>query len=90
MIQLCYFVFLVLFAYMMLFDFKFKTIETIIEYNLTNSSYFVNETTINEDHNETNHVLLTKPSFIQYLLTFWVFTFICEEIRQVRVSGHAF
>ena len=68
---------------MMLFDFKFENKETIIEFNLTNVSSFNNETTINKDQFETTQIVISKPTFIQYLLTFWIFTFICEEVRQV-------
>ena len=68
---------------MMLFDFKFENKETIIEFNLTNVSSFNNETKINKDQFETTQIVISKPTFIQYLLTFWIFTFICEEVRQV-------
>ena len=31
---------------------------------------------------------ISKPSWVQYLLIVWIFSFICEEIRNVRALDH--
>ena len=65
----------------MLFDFRFETEVTVNNGNFTNANYSGNGT-IMENDLETK-LLISKPSFLQILLSFWVFTFFCEEIRQV-------
>ncbi len=65
---------------MMLCEFKFKEEVTSTLYN-TSVDPVTNKTIL--DPYEVTETVYSKPSIIQYLISFWVFTFLCEEIRQV-------
>jgi hypothetical protein len=77
---------------MMLCEFNYNT-EVLVPPDLSN---ITNSTNISELYETTNIIkndivedeesiviVTAKPSFLQYLIIFWVFTFLCEEIRQV-------
>jgi len=66
-----YFVFIMLFSYFILCEFKFEKIVT---------------KTLNNQTNETTFEI-SEPadiSWVEYLLIFWVFTFYCRLISSVR------
>ena len=65
---------------MILCDFKFKEWVTSIDTNLSfNKS--TNQTIVNSY--EVTELVVSEPTILQYVISFWVFTFFCEEIRQV-------
>ena len=65
---------------MMLCGFHFKEEDSFNK--LTNSSEDTNQTV--DVVNEFKKVVTAKPSLLQIILSVWVFTFFCEEIRQVK------
>jgi hypothetical protein len=64
---------------MMLCDFNFQ--DEIILYRYNNS--FVNSSYSNNELIEYKQFIKSEISFLQKFLSFWVLTFLCEEIRQV-------
>ncbi len=83
--QVSYFVFLVFFSYMLLCDFKYaEYVDVTIP--PSNSSLNSTDNTTDLSENIGTRVKMLKvvqPSWLQYLLVFWVFTILCEELRQV-------
>ena len=77
-----YIIFLALFSYMILCEFDYyisednKSNDTIESNNSSNFNYSNQTTKITEK-------IVKTPSYIEYLLIFWVIAFIIEEIRQV-------
>lgn len=78
-----YILFLCLFSYMMLCEFTYQDFDFkyIANQNSTNISFI-------RERNETldeyiKDKSINKPNIIQYLMIFWVFSFCCEEVRQV-------
>ncbi len=74
-----YTAFLLLFSYVMLCDLSYydtKNEETF----LRNSSFIRIQ---NETYFEKN--IVKNPSSLEYLLIFWIFSFICEEFSQVLI-----
>ena len=68
-----------LFSYMMLCDFYFQ--DEKISYPDNNNS-FINSTNSSELI-EYKEIIKSEISTLQIFLSFWVFTFLCEETRQV-------
>ena len=66
----------------MLCEFKFKEEITSTMFNASVDPK-TNETIL-EPYEITESVYST-PSILQYVISFWVFTFLCEEIRQVQI-----
>ena len=82
-----YTAFLLIFSYVMLCDLSY--------YDTENEKTFLGNSTFDENTNVTfiriqNETYFEKnivknPSSLEYLLIFWVFSFICEEFSQVNV-----
>jgi hypothetical protein len=72
-----YTAFLLLFSYVMLCDLSYYDTENE-EMLLGNSTFLRIQ---NETYLEKNNV--KNPSSLEYLLIFWIFSFICEEFSQV-------
>jgi hypothetical protein len=93
LLKVFFILFLLLFSYVLLCEFNFYEIPSISKLNSSsNESYaYINET-INQTsilvNSSSNEIvvgqILNKPSILQYLLIFWVFSFFVEELRQVK------
>lgn len=80
-------VFIILFSYMILCEFTY--IENVREYieikNVTKNSDLNEIITIsNRTYSYITVNKLKSPSFIEYLLVYWMFAFMMEEFRQVN------
>ena len=67
---------------MMLCGFHFKEEASLFRQEYLNRSKDTNET-VDFVLIEFKEVMTAKPSLLQIILSFWVFTFFCEEFRQV-------
>ena len=75
-------VFLILFSYMILCEFTYY--EKLNEYVELNSK--LNATSFIPNNRTYNYISINKvktPSWIEYLLVYWMFAFMMEECRQV-------
>ena len=74
-----YTAFLLLFSYVMLCDLSY--------YDTENEKTFLGNSTFDENTNVTyfEKNIVKNPSSLEYLLIFWIFSFICEEFSQVNV-----
>jgi hypothetical protein len=80
-----YTAFLLLFSYVMLCDLSY--------YDTENEETFLGNSTFDENTNVTfiriqnetyfENNIVKNPSSLEYLLMFWIFSFICEEFSQV-------
>ncbi len=72
--------FLMIFSYFIITDFKFKSTRRIDDENfnktLTNQNKIVN--------NLNDAGFVTSPSALEYLLFVWICSFLAEEVRQVN------
>ena len=81
--ELFFVFFLALFTWVLLFDFKYyETITTTIETNFTNITE--NSTSFVTSQLETIEAKQVKaPSVLEWILIFWVLSYVFDEIHQV-------
>ena len=74
-------IFLGLFSYLLLCEFKFYKKETIFVIEMLNGSNETNTTRI------IPSLKIANPHYLEYILLFWIFTFSLEEFRQFVSSN---
>ena len=72
-------IFLILFSYMLLCEFQFEPPKK--EINISSNLTYNNSNGYQEVDNTRNF-----PQFIEFLLLFWIFTYIIDELRQVNLD----
>lgn len=77
-----YIIFLSLFSYMMLCDFNYE--ENGEESTLTNPINFTNESISKNNNEGLNWKSVKNPNITEYIITFWIISFVIEEFRQVN------
>jgi hypothetical protein len=70
---------------MILCQFHYKEEISVFRPNFSNSSLNGTNNSIDVMLIEFKEIVKAKPTWLQYLLSFWIFTFFCEEIRQVYI-----
>jgi hypothetical protein len=83
--------YLILFSYFILCDFHYLHddnyyVEILKQNNLTFEANYFNISHFNKEISALKRDIIKKPSYIEYLLIFWVFSLIIEEIRQVILT----
>ena len=68
---------------MMLCDFTFQ--DAYQQISNINDTFSLNQTANSSSLIIKSDKLISKPTWIQFLIISWVFTFFCEEIRQVKL-----
>ncbi len=76
---LFYVIFLMLFSYMVLCELSYYETKLVVDTVFNKSSAYNNT-----EKRMVEKTVLKAPSFIEYLLIFWIFSFMMEEARQVR------
>jgi len=84
-----YTVFLIIFSYMLLCEYSYHLNDedvNLMDRNLTHFEEFYTNMTTNLTNTFNNGKTVRLPSFIEYLLAFWVFSFLIDEIYQVKIE----
>lgn len=87
----CFSLFLLLFSYMILCEFTYyENIEIEVPVNQINSTFVSNFSNLSSIVPNTNIIYekkivkdIKKPSYIEYILIYWMVAFMAEEARQV-------
>lgn len=79
----CYLIFLITFSYFMLSEFEFA-----IKNNNFNNNTMENNKTNNQTH-VVSEKLIKNPSWVEFLLIYWVFALLFHEIDQVKLLKYS-
>ena len=79
-----YCVFLLLFSYLLLCDYSYY--HTYEEMQVSDTDNITNQNATNVEDYSIRQKIIKNPSIFEYIIAFWVFSFLVDELYQVKNS----